>query len=143
MKKLSRKQWVFIAIALLAFAATKVALISWYLKQQAQTPHVTSIRCDSPGQGCSLPDGSVLRFASPPRQSQPFDIHLSKNSAATPAAEFSMVDMDMGFNRYNFVDKGDKWHARVTLPVCVTGSHRWQLDLHQGEQVYRIAFNTI
>ncbi|MDC7712978.1 hypothetical protein PQU96_02360 [Vogesella sp. LYT5W] len=141
MKALSRRQWQFVALALLVFAALKVALITWYLQhRQPAAPAVTSVSCSTLQQGCTLPDGSVLRFADAPRQRSPFTLTLSKQGSEAPTAEFSMQDMDMGFNRYRFVDGGDHWQARVTLPACVSGSPDWLLDLHQGDHTYRIAF---
>ncbi|MDC7705963.1 hypothetical protein [Vogesella indigofera] len=141
MKALSRRQWQFIALALLVFAALKVALISWYLQQrQPAAPTVTSVSCSTLQQGCPLPDGSVLRFVDGPRQRSPFTLTLSKQGGEAPTAEFSMRDMDMGFNRYRFVDGGDHWQAKVTLPACVTGSPDWLLDLHQDGHIYRIPF---
>ncbi|KMJ52993.1 hypothetical protein ACG97_10815 [Vogesella sp. EB] len=141
MKALSRRQWQFIALALLVFAALKVALISWYLQQrQPAAPAVTSVSCSALQQGCALPDGSVLRFVDGPRQRSPFTLTLSKQGSEAPTAEFSMRDMDMGFNRYRFVDGGGHWQAKVTLPACVTGSADWLLDLHHDGHIYRIAF---
>lgn len=141
MKALSRRQWQFIALALLVFAALKVALIVWYLQQrQPAAPAVTSVSCSSLQQGCTLPDGSMLRVDSIPRQRHPFTLTLSKHGSEAPTAEFSMRDMDMGFNRYRFVDGGDHWQARITLPACVSGSPDWLLDLRQDGHIYRIAF---
>jgi len=34
MKKLSRQQWLFVAIALISFALLKAGLIYWYLQQK-------------------------------------------------------------------------------------------------------------
>ena len=142
MKQLTRKQWLFIAVALLLFAALKIALISWYLQRPKAAPAIVNVSCSALQQGCTLPDGSVLRFASAPHHGQPFDISLSKHGDGVPQASFSMVDMDMGFNRYHFVDGGQLWRARVTLPACVSGSVNWQLELQQGEHIYRIPFHT-
>lgn len=147
MKALSRRQWQFVALALLVFAALKVALITWYLQHRqpaasavTSVTSVTSVSCSTLQQGCTLPDGSVLRFADGPRQRSPFTLTLSKQGGEAPTVEFSMRDMDMGFNRYRFVDGGDHWQARVTLPACVSGSPDWLLDLHQDGHTYRIAF---
>ncbi len=144
MKALSRKQWQFVALALLVFAALKVTLITWYLQHRQPaaptTPAVMTVSCSTLQQGCPLPDGSVLRFVDAPRQRSPFTLTLSKRGDETPSAEFSMRDMDMGFNRYRFVKAGDQWQARVTLPACVSGSPDWLLDLHQNGHIYRIAF---
>jgi hypothetical protein len=45
-------------------------------------------------------------------------------------ARFTMEGMDMGFNQYVLrADKEGVFRARVTLPVCVTGSREWLMTL--------------
>jgi hypothetical protein len=63
-------------------------------------------------------------------------------TASEPSVEFSMADMDMGFNRYRFVADGANWQARITLPVCATGSRHWIATLHLGDKAYSLPFQT-
>jgi len=49
----------------------------------------------------------------------------------------------MGFNRYRFVAAGQQWQAKVTLPVCISGSGDWLMDLQQGEHRYRVRFKSL
>jgi len=62
MKKLSRQQWLFVAIALICFALLKAGLIYWYLQQKDKPAQPADISCSNLQQGCALPDGSTLRF---------------------------------------------------------------------------------
>ena len=142
MKKLSRQQWLFVAIALICFALLKAGLIYWYLQQKDKPVQRIDVSCHSLQQGCPLPDGSVLRFDRTPRHSQPFLITLDKAGSTAPSAEFSMEKMDMGFNRYRFVAAGTQWQARITLPVCISGSGDWLLDLNYPDRRYRLRFQS-
>ena len=140
MKKPNRKQLILIAILLIVFAAIKGSMIYWYFQQQTTSPAITAVSCPNLQQGCQLPDGSTLRFATPAKQQTPFLITLSNHQGKAPSAEFSMENMDMGFNRYRFVSQNGQHQANITLPFCITGSHDWLLDLHTDKQVYRVAF---
>lgn len=142
MKKLTRQQWLFVAIALICFALLKAGLIYWYLQQKDKPATRIDVSCSNLQQGCALPDGSTLRFDRVPVHSQPFLITLDKAGSEAPSAEFSMEKMDMGFNRYRFVAAASQWQAKVTLPVCVSGSGDWLMDLHHGGQYYRIRFKS-
>lgn len=142
LQKLNRGQLVLLACALLGFAALKGGMIYWYLHQQPAQSGPMMVSCDNLQQGCQLPNGSTLRVDSAPRHSQPFNILIDK-AAQAPSAEFSMADMDMGFNRYRFVAANAGWQARVTLPVCVTGSQSWLMDIELDQQRYRIAFKAL
>lgn len=143
MKKLTRQQWLFVAIALICFALLKAGLIYWYLQQKDKPAPRVEVSCSNLQQGCALPDGSRLRFDRVPHHSEPFLITLDQAGNSAPSAEFSMADMDMGFNRYRFVANGPQWQARVTLPVCVSGSGDWLLDLQHDGQTYRVRFKSL
>lgn len=143
MKKLSRQQWLFVAIALISFALLKAGLIYWYLQQKDKPAQLVNVSCSNLQQGCALPDGSTLRFDRMPRHSEAFLITLEQAGNSAPSAEFSMEKMDMGFNRYRFVAAGQQWQAKVTLPVCISGSGDWLMDLQQGEHRYRVRFKSL
>lgn len=139
---IKQKKLLLIGLALLLLAALKVGLVWWYLQHKQQPAAPVALACNVTQGLCSLPDGGSLRFVSPPRNGQPFVMRLEGVSAVEPSVEFAMADMDMGFNRYRFVADGSNWQARVTLPVCATGSHRWIATLHLGEQAYSLPFLT-
>lgn len=142
--KLNSKQrtLLIIGMALLVLAAVKLALIGWYWhKKQASGPApVQVLACQIERGSCTLPDGGKLIFLEPPRYGQPFAIRVEGVSGAAPSAEFTMPEMDMGFNRYRFVADGANWRANVTLPVCVTGSHHWEMLLEVDGRRYKLPF---
>lgn len=141
--KLDSKQrkWLIIGVALLVLAAVKLALIGWYWKQH-QTPKTEQLLACQIEQGaCALPDGGKLAFLTPPQNGKPFAIRLEGVGSTAPSAEFSMQDMDMGFNRYRFVTDGVNWRANVTLPMCATGSRHWEMLLDVNGQRYKLPFS--
>ncbi|GGY27148.1 hypothetical protein [Paludibacterium paludis] len=132
MKKLNKRQWAFIGLALLVFASTKLILIKWYLdhRDESASPTVPAILVCSPAKAaCALPDGGTVAFATAPARDTPFVVTVSGTGKEAPAASFAMRDMDMGFNRYRFVRQGADWSARVTLPACVSGGRDWIMTL--------------
>ncbi|WP_199102853.1 hypothetical protein [Aquitalea sp. ASV11] len=137
---LKQKKLLLIGVALILLAALKGGLIWWYFqhKQQAAVPE--SLACNVTLGACSLPDGGSLRFVTPPQNGKPFVMRLEGVTASEPSVEFAMADMDMGFNRYRFVADGANWQARITLPVCVTGSRYWIATLHLGDKAYSLQF---
>lgn len=138
----SRRTWLIIGVALLLLAAVKAALIGWYWhkKQQGPAP-LQTLACQVERGACTLPGGGQLLFVEPPRYGQPFAVRIEGAGQQAPSAEFNMPEMDMGFNRYRFVADGTNWRASVTLPVCVTGSHRWEMLLEVDGQRYRLPFS--
>ncbi|MXR37771.1 hypothetical protein [Craterilacuibacter sinensis] len=133
-----RKKLLLLALALLALGAIKFALIRHYL-QQEKTAQAEVLQCDVLA-GCALPSGGMVKFRQPPLAGQPFVIDISGVGKAEPKAEFSMVSMDMGFNRYSFVSEGQNWSANVHLPVCVSGSKDWQMTLLLDGRRYTLPF---
>ncbi|SCK04865.1 hypothetical protein [Vogesella sp. LIG4] len=141
--KLTRQQLALIAVLLIAFALLKAGLIWWYLNHK--TPHSAppvTVSCSNLQAGCSLPDGSLLRLDSAPQAARPFGLTLSHVPAAAPGIAFAMRDMDMGFNSYKLLPQGADFVARITLPVCVSGSRQWQMTLKYPDKSYLIDFST-
>lgn len=139
--KLDRKQWLWIAVALLLLAGLKVVLIRYYLERRGEPANPTPLACRV-DEACALPQGGRLSFVTPPRHGQPFLMRLDGVAGVkAPTVEFSMEGMDMGFNRYVFVREGDAWTARVTLPLCVSGSRNWIATLESGGARYRLPFS--
>ncbi|HJV06304.1 MAG TPA: hypothetical protein VJ642_03165 [Chromobacteriaceae bacterium] len=135
-------KWLALAVILLVFGISKLALINWYLKHRTTPATPVELACHNLGAPCALPDGGQLVFVTPPSNGRPFVMRITGVADKEPTVEFAMVDMDMGFNRYRFVADGAAWQARVTLPVCVTGSRRWLATFHIGEHIYRLPFVT-
>ncbi|RXZ43359.1 hypothetical protein [Crenobacter cavernae] len=135
----SQLKWGAIGLALIAVAAIKFTLISWYWNQDGKPVEAEPLNC-VPQQGCELPGGGRLLFTRPPRQDAPFEIRVDGVSGDAPNAEFTMPVMDMGFNRYRFVPEGNGWRATVNLPVCATGERDWLMVLEVEGKRYTVPF---
>ncbi|MGO3859575.1 MAG: hypothetical protein ACTJHL_10010 [Neisseriaceae bacterium] len=146
MNKLTRGQKWAIAIALLAFAAVKVAMLLWWQQEQG-TKNVQVLDCNVRS-GCILPDGNgaVFRMSAPISAQTPFNITLSGVDVTQEASvSFEMVDMDMGFNRYRLIpaaEGADTLEAQqVRLPVCVSQRTDYIALLSTEQGQYKIHFN--
>ncbi len=139
LKKLNKRQWAFIGLALLVFASTKLILIKWYLDHREEArPAVLDVKCDPGKASCALPGGGAVSFVTPPARDKAFVIRLSGVGDTAPQASFAMRDMDMGFNRYTFVRDAQGWNATVTLPACVSGGRDWLMTLTANGREYRL-----
>jgi hypothetical protein len=120
---------------------TQGGLMWWYFqhKQQAAVPVALACNVTQGRAACRMAAACAL---SPPQNGKPFVMRLEGVTASEPSVEFSMADMDMGFNRYRFVADGANWQARITLPVCATGSRHWIATLHLGDKAYSLPFQT-
>jgi len=136
----SRRQWLLFGAALLCLGLVKLALVGWYLRGQGGEAADQGVTCASSGAECPLPGGARLHFVDVPRAGQAFAVELTgvADGGAAPEAEFSMVSMDMGFNRYRFVRDHAVWRLRATLPVCVSGRRDWQMTVLLNGQRYRL-----
>jgi hypothetical protein len=128
---MSRRQWWLFGAALACLALIKLALVEWYLHSQEHETAVEPVACAPGGAQCALPGGARLLFVDLPTAGKPFLVELTGVAAAAPApeAEFSMVSMDMGFNRYRFVRADAAWRLSATLPLCVSGRRDWRMVL--------------
>lgn len=136
---MTRRQWLLLGAGLLVLGLVKVALVGWYLLHDRQPAAPEPVACATGSAACALPDGAVLRFVDPPVQGRPFTLVLDGVAAGVePNVEFTMRDMDMGFNRYRFVRAGKRWQARVTLPACVSGSRDWLMTVSLDGRRYRL-----
>ena len=142
MKKLSRQQWLFVAIALICFALLKAGLIYWYLQQKGQTGTRAStsaaaicskaVRCRTAAH-CAL---TVCRV-----HSEAFLITLEQGrQRARPAPSFRWKKWTWASTATALSPQASQWQAKVTLPVCISGSGDWLMDLQQGGHRYRDPF---
>ncbi|MDO5686227.1 MAG: hypothetical protein Q4G42_02370 [Neisseria sp.] len=147
MKKISIGQWLLMAAALLVFAALKIAMVYWYAERDPAPQAVTDEACDV-RRGCKLPNGATLRTFGKLHPKTPFRMRLLNAPAATQSVyvEFSMKDMDMGFNRYKLLPPDadhEHWYAdTVRLPVCVVARKDYLLDIYLDGVGYQIAFDS-
>jgi hypothetical protein len=84
-----------------------------------------------------------VRFSAQPVPLEAFELTVTAPDAARISAEFQMVGMDMGFNRYDLhpVARGT-FASKVTLPVCVSGRRDWTLYLELDGSRYALPFST-
>jgi hypothetical protein len=72
-----------------------------------------------------------------------FGLKVTVPGATKISAEFHMVGMDMGFNRYDLRPAGNgTFAARITLPVCVSGRRDWVLYVEVDGQRYALPFSS-
>ncbi|POA97818.1 hypothetical protein C2134_14250 [Chromobacterium sinusclupearum] len=139
-----QRKLLILGVALIAFGAIKASLIFWYLNHKPAAQAAQRLTCDPSRGSCALPGGGGLRFDSAPEHGKPFVVRLQGTAAAAPpTADFTMPDMDMGFNRYTFVRDGTDWKATVTLPMCVSGSRAWLVEVRHGKDAYQLPFQVV
>jgi hypothetical protein len=132
-----------LAPLLVVIALVAIAVAGYWLKRPAEA---TAVPCPDPLMGCAFSHHGApasVRFSNPPMPLEAFGLHVTAPGARTISAEFHMVGMDMGFNRYDLRPASEvEFAARITLPVCVTGRHDWMLYLEVDGQRYAIPFST-
>ena len=72
------------------------------------------------------------------------NVRFDNKTAATAWLDLKGVDMDMGLNRAKLqAQDGKTLQGQITIPICLTGTMRWQLELHldEGPQSETIGFN--
>lgn len=90
--------------------------------------------CNLQQQDCrvALPDGGSLLVSVDTRPIpliKPFTVKVEVQGmqAKTVAVDFAGVDMEMGLNRPQLLEKSaGVFVAEATLPICVTGQMTWQ-----------------
>ena len=132
-----------IAPLLLAAALLAIAVVGYW----AQRPvAAVAIACNDPVAGCAFVHRGVpaqVRFATRPLPLERFTLRVDAPGATRVSAEFQMVGMDMGFNRYDlYRDPDGRFVAQATLPVCVTGGRAWTLFLELDGTRYSLGFHT-
>jgi hypothetical protein len=128
---------------LLAVALVAIAVAGYWLKRPAGAAPVS---CADPIAGCSFNHRGTtvsVHFSAPPGPLEPFGLSARAAGASRISAEFQMVGMDMGFNRYDLRPTGNgAFAATVTLPVCVSGRRDWVLYLGVDGARYALPFST-
>ncbi|MFP5403836.1 MAG: hypothetical protein ACLGG2_04020 [Gammaproteobacteria bacterium] len=128
---------------LLAAAFVAIAMAGWWLKRPAEA---VAVACADPVAGCRFLHrgaAATLRFSATPAPMEAFRVELEAPDARRASAEFQMVGMDMGFNRYDLKPAGSGvFVAQATLPVCVSGRRDWTLFLDLDGTRYALPFST-
>jgi hypothetical protein len=128
---------------LLAAALVLIAVVGYWQQRPAEA---ISVSCPDPVAGCHFMHAGVpasIRFSAQPKPLEAFSLSVHAAGTRKASAEFQMVGMDMGFNRYDLrPGKTGEFAANVTLPVCVSGDHRWMLYLEIDGTRYAVPFST-
>ena len=91
-----------------------------------------------------LPAGVVrVEFSEEPVPLRPFRVQLYAPAIDIDAvsADFQMVDMYMGVNRYSLTRQSrEVWSREAMLPVCAVGRSDWRMHtrLDVGDQTYLV-----
>ncbi|MFO7542691.1 MAG: hypothetical protein R6W97_07785 [Thiobacillus sp.] len=133
-----------IAIPLvLILALVAIAVAGYWLKRPAGAQEVA---CADPLAGCTFTHrgaAASVRFSVQPAPLEAFEIRAAAPGVSRLSAEFQMVGMDMGFNRYDLRPTPDGAFAtQVTLPACVSGRRDWILYLDLDGVRYALPFST-
>lgn len=119
-----------------------IAAGGWWLKRPAAS---LAVACTDPVAGCAFSHAggpARVRFSMTPVPLEAFDLRVEAPGVRQARAEFQMVGMEMGFNRYDLKPKDGAYAARITLPVCISGRHDWVLYLELDGQRYAVPFSS-
>ena len=128
---------------LLVVALVALAVAGYWLKRPAGA---AAVSCADPLAGCAFSHRGApasVRLSARPTPLEAFELNVRAPGARRISAEFQMVGMDMGFNRYDLHPAADGvFAAKVTLPVCVSGRRDWRLTLDVDGTRYVLPFST-
>ena len=132
-----------LAPLLIVVALVAIAVAGYWLKRPAEA---IVVPCADPLAGCSFSHRNTtvsLRFSARPSPLKAFEIAIRAPGARHLSAEFQMVGMEMGFNRYDLRPAGNgMFVSNVTLPVCVSGRRDWTMILDIDGSHYALPFST-
>jgi hypothetical protein len=132
-----------LAPLLLVVALVAIAVAGYWLKRP---PEAQAVSCADPLAGCTFSHqgaAASVRFSVRPASLEAFELSVRAAGARRISAEFQMVGMDMGFNRYDLRPVADDaWASKVTLPACVSGRGDWVLYLDLDGSRYALPFST-
>ena len=122
-----RRAMLFVLAAALALG---FAMLHRAGSAPAGLAHAT---CPDLTRGCAIgtPGHPVrVRFSHRPSALAPVDLEVVAPSVRQAQAQFSMVGMDMGPNRYRLLPIGPgRFVGHILLPACVAGRSDWILTL--------------
>ncbi len=113
-----------------AALALGYAMVHHAWTKPARVVHAT---CPDITRGCAIgtPGHPVrVRFSHRPGVLVPVDLEVVAPAVRQAQAQFSMVGMDMGPNRYRLLPAGPgRFVGHILLPACVAGRSDWILTL--------------
>lgn len=135
--------YVLIAIVVVAFIIAKiVANMAFGEVTQEQALNAPILNCQLQ-QGCALDRSVTVKSAEVLRLNQPFHITLTSDEPIDEVSvSFSMVDMEIGYNRYKLISKdGKHWQAEIRLPMCTLNRADYIATWRVGKNKYQTALN--
>jgi hypothetical protein len=128
----NRFKWLVKAAAcsLLIFAIVAVYYAqSQYFRTALNDVPIEHMTCNDLVRGCDVDDVHI-RFDRQTQVMQPFHLEIKTAEAEHIYARFTMVGMQMGFNRYRLLHQtSGVWFAEIVLPVCVESRSDWLMDI--------------
>jgi hypothetical protein len=128
-------------IALMAAAAT----VAWQHFSSAPV-QAQRIACADLVAGCiaQTPNGPVtVGISETIRPLHAFEIWVKPSKPGKIEAEFTMVDMNMGYNLYTLRPSPDgAYRVKATLPFCISGRADWILTLRLPDAAIEVPFST-
>lgn len=139
-----KARWLTIFLMLVAAlaATTKFAYDLGKVKKPGKTFNAS---CQDLSQACLVKmDGAAieLSFSPEPVLLKPFVLTVKAPNAKELVAVFTMVDMDMGINRYRLqLGEGGQWQAKIILPACISRRSDWLLMLEVDGNKVKVPFS--
>lgn len=127
---------------LVALALIAIATASWWLKKPAEA---IDVACPDPVAGCGFNHAgrpAVMRFSATPVPLEAFQLTVEAPGARRVSAEFQMIGMDMGFNRYDLRPEKNAFSSSITLPVCISARSDWIVFLTLDGVRYALPFQS-
>lgn len=151
---MKQNQKIAVAVFLLVFATTKVAMLVWWQNQKNSSQSVSSqamMACKVAVNGCHFGQNAHFQLLDVQKNDSVFRIKATGLPENTQQifASFSMSNMDMGFNQFDLKKQTDgSWYAEnVRLPLCTQSRHDWVVEwtLYDGQskQTYQANFQTM
>ena len=153
----TRSKWIWIAVCLLGFAAIKAASLFWWQqKNAAQTPPQAAAKdkvilgitgvCDASKNACEFEPNQYFELIGVRTNNTPFAAKITglPENVQKVSLSFSMLAMDMGFNRFDLQKQSDKtWVVSpIYLPFC--GDDRiWRVTWTIDGKSYYSDFETL
>lgn len=129
---------------MLVAAALATSKFAYDLAKAKLPTQAVTASCPDLTHGCRLEVAGRsidVRMSPAPVVLTPFTLTVKAPAARQVTAEFAMVGMDMGLNRYQLQAAGKgSWQARVMLPVCVAGGSDWVMLLELDGAKVRVPF---
>ena len=141
-----KKSWRFglsATVLLLAIIGIQIALFMIFRQPEKIIP--TTDDCDI-RRHCVLPNDAMVQAVGTISAKTPFRLYIHHVPEHTQKVyvEFSMRDMDMGFNRYTLIkdnrEPNTRFAAQIRLPVCVTARRDYIMTVYFDKQAFNIPF---